>query len=104
MKDDFSRVTANAECYVFNSESVLYAYRNNVRYSYTKLGSKWWLRQMDNYTSIPNNYNCYTYDDISSLNSKPEFEPIFVAIAFALVVFVYLLWFMIFKRITRWKV
>ena len=104
MKDDFSEVVTNATCYVLYSETVIYAYRNNVRYTYTKVGSKWWLRQQDNYSTIGNNYNCYSYDVISTINSKPEFEPIFLAIAFALVVFVYLLWFMIFKRITRWKV
>lgn len=104
MKDDFSEVITNASCYAINSENTLYAYRNNVRYSYTRVGAKWWLRQTDNYSNIPNTYSCYNFDTISSINSKPEFEPIFGAISLGLVILVYLLWFNIFKRITKWKV
>lgn len=103
MKDDFSEIVDNASCYTIASESGLYAYRNNVRYSYTKLGTKWWLRQTDNYNNVPVNSTCYSYNDIIAINSKPEFEPIFVFMALVLVVFVYWLWFNIFKRITKWK-
>lgn len=103
MTDDFTELITNASCYAINSENTIYAYRNNARYSYTRVGAKWWLRQTDNYNTIPSYYNCYSYDDIVGINSKPEFEPIFGLISLGLVILVYLLWFNIFKRITRWK-
>lgn len=103
MTDDFSELINNASCYYINSENSIYAFRNSVRYRYAKLGAKWYLAETSNYYSISDSYNCRSYDDIVAINSKAEFEPIFVFIALICVVFTYWLWFNVFKRITKWK-
>lgn len=103
MTDDVSEIIDNATCYYISSENSIYAFRNNARYSYKKLGAKWYHTETTNYNYISDSYNCRSYDDIASINSNVEFEPIFTFIALICVVFVYWLWFNIFKRITKWK-
>lgn len=103
MKDDTSEIISNASCYQINSDTSIYAYRSNVRYSYVRIGSEWKNTAQQQYTNIGNNVICYNFSDIVALNSHQVFEPIYVTIAFICVVFVWFLWFVVFRRITKWK-
>lgn len=103
MKDDTTSIINNAQCYVINNSSSVYAYRSNVRYTYTLIGSKWYNTAQQQYANFPTNTICFPYSDIAVINSHQVFEPIYVCIAFIFVVFVWLLWFNVFKRLTRWK-
>lgn len=103
MKDDLSDVVSGASCYTINNDYSIYAYKSNVRYTYIRIGSKWYNSAQQQYVNMPSNLTCISYADISAINSHQVFEPIYITIALICVVFVWLLWFNVFKRITRWK-
>lgn len=103
MTDDTTGIINNASCYQISNESSIYAYRNNVRYSYVRIGSKWQNTGQQQYNSVPNGVVCYNFSDIASLNSYHVFEPIYIVFALLCVIFVWILWFSIFRRITKWK-
>lgn len=86
MKDDFSNIPNNAQCYILNNATSIYVYGNSVRDTYTQVGGKWYKSATSSYITIPNNSVCWSYSDITSLNSKAEFYPIFYTIGFLLAV------------------
>ena len=89
MTDDFSELSNNASCYTINSSTSIYAYRNNVRDTYTKLGAKWFKTSTQTYTNFPSNSVCFSYSDITQINSNVEFYPIYYTIGFLLAVFAF---------------
>lgn len=94
MKDDFSDVS-NATCYSLGSPTTIYAYGNGVRTTYYQIGGKWYKSSTQNYTQIPPNTYCYTSLDFSS---HSEFEPVYHAIAFALLLVAFLAFFYVIRR------
>ena len=103
MTDDFSNLETGSSCYVLNNATTIYSYKNNNRTTYIQLGGKWFKNATQTYTNLPNNTVCWSYSDITSLNSNAEFYPLFMMCAFMLAVFV---WYIVFKLITRlikWK-
>lgn len=93
MKDDVSEIISNGSCYVINNSTTLYAYRNNIRYSYTQIGGRWIESSQQTYTNLPTNSVCYTYSDIKELNSFAVYEPILLFISFCIVGLVIYLFF-----------
>lgn len=93
MKDDVSEIISNASCYVINNQNSIYAYRNNTRSNYTQIGGRWLKTSEQNYTNIPTNTVCYSYNDIKELNSFAVYEPILNFISFCLVFLVIYLFF-----------
>lgn len=104
MTDDFSDLETGASCYVLNSSTSIYSYKSNSRKTYTYNGGKWYHSATTTYTSIPTNTVCWDYSDITKLNSNAEYEPIYYLIAFMLAVFVWFLWFSLFRRLFKWSV
>lgn len=104
MKDDFSEVITNATCYTINNTTSIYAYRNNVRYSYAQIGGKWYKTAETSYSSVPATSNCYDFSSISSLSSRAEFYPIYMFIAFLLAVFVWRFIYFIWSRLVRYRI
>lgn len=105
MTDDFSNLETNASCYTINSTTSIYAYRNNTRSTYTQIGGKWFKSTQSTYTNIPTGSVCYSYSDITGLNSNAVYYPFFVAIAFSLAVFVFLFAFKVFwDNLVRWRI
>lgn len=103
MTDDTSNIPSGASCYVVNSATSIYVYRNNTRDTYTQIGGKWYRTATTSYTNVPTNSVCWSYSDIAAINSKAEFFPIYEFIAIILAVFV---WFVVYKLISRlikWK-
>lgn len=82
--DDVSEVITNGSCYTINNSSTIYAYRNNIRYSYSQIGGKWFETSQQNYTNLPVNNVCYTYSDIAGLHSFAVYEPFLYLTAFIL--------------------
>lgn len=104
MTDDFSELPTNATCYTLNSATSIYVYRSNIRDTYTQVGGKWYKTATTNYTNIPTNTICWNYSDITAINSKAEYFPIYEFIAVLLALFV---WFFVYKLIARlfkWRV
>lgn len=89
MKDDFSELPTNASCYAIASESVIYTYSNSVRDTYTKMGSKWLKTASSSYNIVPSNYRCFTYSDLTNINSYEVFYPFFYTIGFVLAIFAF---------------
>lgn len=87
MNDDVSDIPSTG-CNVISNSSTIYNYTSNTRKTFIQIGGKWFYTQSSTYTSIPTGYQCV---DISSLNSKAEFYPIYILIALVLAVFVW--WF-----------
>lgn len=103
MTDDTSNIERGASCYVVNNATSIYSYKNGSRKTYVQIGGKWFLSAQTNYYSVPDNAVCWSYNDISSLNSNAQFFPLYEFIALCLAVFV---WYIVFKLITRlvkWK-
>lgn len=98
MSDDFTELPTNATCYTVNSATTIYSYSNNIRDTFTQIGGKWYKTATTNYSNIPTNSVCWPYADITKLDSRAEFYPIYAAIAFVMAVFV---WFVVFKLISR---
>lgn len=89
MKDDFSELPTNASCYAIASESVIYTYSNSVRDTYTKMGSQWLKTASSSYNIVPSNYRCFTYSDLTNINSYEVFYPFFYTIGFVLAIFAF---------------
>lgn len=104
MKDDFSELEKGASCYVLNSATSIYSYKGGVRTSYIQVGGKWYKAAQNAYSGIPSNSLCYSYNDITAINSKAEFAPIYEFIALILAVFVWWFVFKLVSRLFRWRV
>lgn len=105
MTDDFSDVIQNASCYTINNSTSIYAYRNNTRYSYSQISGKWYLSSQATYTSIPTSSYCYTFNDLSSINSYSYMFPVYAFIAFCLAVFVFIFAYKVFwENLVKWRV
>ena len=103
MTDDFTNLETGSSCYVLNNATSIYSYKGGTRKTYVQIGGKWFLSAQTTYYSVPDNAVCWSYSDISALNSNAEFYPLFMMCAFMLAVFV---WYVVFKLITRlikWK-
>lgn len=104
MKDDFSELETGASCYVLNSTTSIYSYKGGVRSSYVQVGGKWYKTAQTDYYSIPTASTCFSYSDITAINSKAEFAPIYEFIALILAVFVWWFVFKLVSRLFRWRV
>lgn len=104
MKDDFSELEKGATCYVLNSATSIYSYKNGVRSSYVQVGGKWYKTAQSDYYSIPTTSVCFSYNDITAINSKAEFAPFYEFIAIILAVFVWWFVFKLVSRLFRWRV
>lgn len=104
MKDDFTDLETGATCYVLSNSSSILSYKNGVRTTYYQVGGKWYKTAVQNYTSVPTNTVCWSYSDITSLNTNAVYYPFLVLSAFCLAVFV---WFFVFKLVSklfRWRI
>lgn len=104
MKDDTSEIINNATCYTLNNATSIYAYRNNVRSTYTQVGGKWYKTAETTYSSVPSSSYCLSYNDISDLNSNAAFEPIFLFIGFCLAIFVWKFVYFLWSRLVRYRI
>lgn len=104
MKDDFSELETGATCYVLNSSTSIYSYKSGVRSSYIQVGGKWYKTAQTDYYSVPASSVCYSYSDITAINSKAEFFPIYEFIAIIIAVFVWWFVFKLVSRLFRWRV
>lgn len=104
MTDDFTNLETGASCYVLSNASTIYAYKNNTRTTYYQVGGKWYKAAAQTYTSVPSNTVCWTYSDITALNSNAEYYPIFAFMALILAIFVWFFVFRIFSRLIRWRI
>lgn len=104
MTDDFSELVKGANCYAISSTTSIYAYKNNTRTTYSQIGGKWFKTSENAYSSVPNNTVCYSYGDITKINSKAEYFPIYEFIALVLAVFVWFFVFRLFSRLIRWRI
>ena len=104
MKDNFSNLETGANCYVLNNATSIYSYKNAVRTTYIQVGGKWKKNAVSNYTNIPSNTVCWSYNDITSLNSNSQFEPIYLMIAFMLAIFVWWFVYRLVSKMFRWRV
>lgn len=104
MTDDFSQLVTGASCYALSSTTSIYAYKNNIRTSYSQIGGKWYKTAESTYNTIPINTVCYSYGDITKINSNAEYLPIFEFIAIILAVFVWYFVFRLISRLIRWRI
>lgn len=104
MTDDFTNIETGASCYVFSSPTTIYSYKANTRTSYIQVGGKWYKSSISSYYSIPDSAFCYTYDDITKVNTNAAYYPIFEFIALLLAVFVWFFVFRLFSRLIRWRI
>ena len=104
MTDDFTDLPNNAQCYVVNSATSIYVYRNNTRDTYTQIGGKWYQTAESSYISVPSSSVCWSYTDITSLNSRAEYYPIYAFIALVLAVFVWYFVYRLMSRLIKWRV
>lgn len=104
MTDDFTELETGASCYVLNNQSSIYSYKAGVRTTYIQVGGKWNKTAVQNYTSVPSNTVCWTYADITSLNSNAQFYPIYAYIALVMAIFVWYFVFRLLSRLIRWRV
>lgn len=104
MTDDFSDLITGAQCYVLNNATSIYAYKNNIRSSYVQISGRWIKSAEQNYTTIPNNSFCISYNDLTQISSNTFWLPVYEFIAFALAVFVFALVWGLFRRLGRWRV
>lgn len=86
MKDDFTNIETGASCYVLNNATTIYSYKNNTRSTYIQVGGKWYKNAVSNYYDIPSNSVCWSYNDITSLNSNAAFEPLYLFIVLQIAV------------------
>ncbi len=104
MTDDFSDLITGASCYAISSQTIIYAYKGSVRSTYSQIGGKWFKTAENVYSSVPSNTVCYSYDDITKINSNAEYFPIFEFIALLLALFVWFFVFKLFSRLIRWHI
>lgn len=86
MKDDTSNIETGSSCYVLNNATSIYSYKNSVRTTYIQVGGKWYKQAVSDYYSIPASAVCWSYNDITSLNSNAAFEPIYLFIVLQIAV------------------
>lgn len=103
MKDDISEIITNAECYTINSATSIYAYKNNLRETYTQIGGKWKKSGQSTYNYFPGGAYCVAYSEIESINSYAMFEPLYVFNSLLVSVFVigFAVW-LLFGRIFKY--
>lgn len=104
MTDDFSDLIKGANCYVISSATSIYAYKSGTRTAYSQIGGKWFKTAENAYSSVPANSVCYSYADITKINSKAEYFPIYEFIALVLAIFVWFFVFRLFSRLIRWRI
>lgn len=104
MTDNFEDLETGGSCYVLNNATTIYAYKGGVRKSYIQVGGKWHYTSQSAYSSVPSGAVCYSYNDITQLNSNAVYEPFLVGLAFCLAVFVWWAVFSVFGRLVRWRV
>lgn len=104
MTDDFSELVTGASCYAISNTSSIYAYKNNIRTTYSQIGGKWYKTAESEYYNIPSTTTCYSYGDITKINSNAEYFPIFEFIAIILAVFVWFVVFRLISRLIRWRI
>lgn len=97
MSDDVSAIPTTG-CNVVSNSTTIYNYNSNIRKTYVQIGGKWFYTQSSTYSSIPTGYQCI---DISTINSKAEFYPIFIFLAFCLAVFVWIFVWKLIKPMLR---
>lgn len=100
MTDDFSSVPSGG-CNVFTSNSSLYHYSQGSRSTFLNFGGKWIKTSTSSYSTIPSGYECV---DISSISSNSTWEPLYMAIAFALVVATIGLFWYVIRRLLLWRI
>lgn len=103
MTDDFSELENNATCYTINNSSSIYAYRNNVRTTYTEIGGRWFKSATQTYTSLPGNAVCIAYSDITKISTYSYMQPVFYAIAFILGILVWSICFWLWSKLIQWR-
>lgn len=103
MTDNFDELETGASCYVLNNATTIYSYKNGVRKTYIQVGGKWHHSTQSNYYDVPSGSVCYSYSDITKLNSNAVFEPFLIGLSFCLAVFVWWAVFSLFSRLVRWK-
>lgn len=103
MTDDFDDLETGASCYVLNNATSIYSYKSNSRKTYTLVGGKWYHTATSTYTSIPTNTVCWSYSDITELNSNADMYPVYMFISFSLAVFTYFLAWYLFRRLFKWR-
>lgn len=104
MTDDFSDLVTGANCYAISSATVIYAYKNSTRTTYNQIGGKWFKTAENAYSGVPNNTICYAYGDITKINSKAEYFPIFEFMALIMAIFVWYFVFRLLSRLIRWRI
>lgn len=104
MTDDFSELENGAACYVLINSTTIYAYKNGTRSSYNQVGGKWYKTAAQSYTNIPSNTVCWNYADITTLNSRAEYFPIYAFIALVMAIFVWYFVFRLISRLIKWKI
>lgn len=103
MTDNFDDLETGASCYVLNSATSIYSYKNNTRKTYSLVGGKWYHSATTTYSSYPSSSVCWSYDDITQLNSNADMYPVYMFISFALAVFTYFLAWSLFRRLFKWR-
>lgn len=100
--DDISEIEKNATCYSISGPTTIYSYRNNNRFTYTQIGSKWYKTAQSTYNTLPANTMCVPYSTIENISSSAELAPfyafcgLFISIAVMLGGF-----YLLFGRILR---
>lgn len=103
MTDNFDELETGASCYVLNNATTIYSYKSNIRKTYIQVGGKWINTSQSDYYNLPSNTVCFSYNDITKLNSNAVFEPFLIGLSFCLAVFVWWAVFSLFSRLVRWK-
>lgn len=103
MKDDFTNLETGSSCYVLNSATSIYSYKGGIRKTYSQVGGKWYLSAQSNYYNIPDNAVCWSYSDITLLNSNSVYYPIYTFIAFILAFSVWYICFRLLSRFVRFR-
>lgn len=100
MYDDVSAIPTTG-CNYLSSSSVIYNYYQNTRRTFVNIGGRWVQTATQSYTSIPTGYSCI---DVTTLSSNSNMLPIYYFIAFVLAVFVWFLWWFVFRRLFKWRI
>lgn len=103
MTDDFSNLEKGASCYAISNSSTIYSYKASTRKTYIQVGGKWYQNSTSNYNYIPDSTTCYSYSDITKINSNAAFYPQYMIFAFGLAVFVWLVVFKLIGRLVKWR-
>ena len=104
MKDDFSNLETGASCYALSNTTTILSYKSGVRTTYNQVGGRWYKTAAQNYTSVPTNTVCWSYADITALNSNAVYYPFYVLVALMLSLFVWFFVFRLISKLFRWRV